>query len=78
MKSLSQIYLSATIEAWRILGSKQHESGMSFDNFLCLCHKQLPVVIQESVQSLQDVGGGQVQLVQDDPVTFPHGVDQDA
>lgn len=49
---------------------------MGLDDLLRLGHKQLPVVIQQPVEGLQDVGGGQVELVQDDPVAFPHGVDE--
>lgn len=71
-------HLSTTVEARGILGSKQHEPWVSLDDFLCLGHKQLPVVVEESVESLQDISGGEVQLIQDDPVTFPHGVDQNA
>lgn len=70
-------YLSASVEPWGILCCKQHESGMSPDDFLRLSHKQFPVVIQQPVESLQDVGGGQVQLIQDHPVAFPHGIKQD-
>lgn len=49
---------------------------MGLDDLLRLGHKQLPVVVQQPVEGLQDVGGGQVELVQDDPVAFPHGVDE--
>lgn len=69
-------YLSATVETWGVLGCEKHESRMSLDNFLSLSYKQLPVVIQQPVQSLQDVGGGKVQLIQDHPVPFPHGINQ--
>lgn len=72
------LYLSAAIKARGILGSKEHESRVGLDDLLRLGHKELPVVIEESVESLQDVSGGQVQLVQDDPVAFPHGVDENA
>lgn len=72
------LYLSAAIKARGILGSKQHESRVGLDDLLRLGHKELPVVIEESVEGLQDVSGGQVQLVQDDPVAFPHGVDENA
>lgn len=71
-------YLSTTVEAGGILGSKQHEPRVGLDDFLCLGHKELPVVIEEPVESLQDISGGEVQLIQDDPVAFPHGVDQNA
>ena len=69
-------YLSATVEPWRILSGKEHESGMSLHYFLCLCHKELPVVIEQTVKSLQDIRGGQVQLIQNDPVTLSHGINQ--
>lgn len=72
------LYLSAAVQARGILGSKQHESRVGLDDLLCLGHKELPVVVEESVESLQDVSGGQVELVQDDPVAFPHGVDENA
>lgn len=72
------MYLSTTVETRGILGSKQLESGVSLNDFLCLGHKELPVVIQQSVESLQDISGGEVQLIQDDPVALPHGVDQNA
>lgn len=72
------LYLSPTVETRGILRSKQHEPGMSLDNFLSLSHKQLPVVIQQSVEGLQNISGGQVQLIQDDPVALPHSVNQNA
>lgn len=72
------VYLSATIVARGILGSKQHKSWMSLDDFLCLGHKELPVVIKESVESFQDISGGKVQLIQDNPVAFPHGIYQNS
>lgn len=71
-------YLSTPVEARGILGSKQHEPWVGLDDFLRFGHKQLPVVVQESVESLQDISGGEVQLIQDDPVAFPHGVDENA
>lgn len=74
----STVYLSTSVETRGILGSKQQESGVSLDDFLCLGHKELPVVIEQPVESLQDVSGGEVQLIQDDPVAFPHGVYQNA
>lgn len=70
------VYLSTTIEARGILGSKQHESWVGLDDFLRLGHEELSVVIKESVESFQDISGGEVQLIQDDPVAFPHGIDQ--
>lgn len=69
-------YLSATIKTRRILGCEQHKSGMSLDDLLGLSHKQLPVVIQQPIESFQDISGGEVQLIQNDPVAFPHGIDQ--
>lgn len=55
--------LSAPIEPRRILGGKEHESGVGFDHFLCLSDEELPVVIQQSIQSLEDISGGKVQFI---------------
>lgn len=51
---------------------------MGFYYFLCLGDEELPVIIQQPVQGLKDVGGGKVQLVQDYPIAFAHGINQDA
>lgn len=73
---IAALYLPAAVQPRGVLGGEEHESGVGLDDLLRLSHKQLPVVVQQPVEGLQDVGGGQVELVQDDPVAFPHGVDE--
>lgn len=73
-----QLHLSATIKARGILSGKQHKSWVGLDDFLRLSYKEFPVVIKESVQSFQHICGSEVQLIQDDPVTFPHSIDKNA
>lgn len=55
--------LPATIESRRILCSEEHEARVSFDNFLSLSNEQLPVIIQQSIESLQNISGSQVQFI---------------
>lgn len=51
-KGASATHLSASVESRGILGSKEHEARMCFDNFLCFCYEQFTVIIQQSVQCL--------------------------
>lgn len=74
----STLYLPATVQSRGILGGEEHESGVGLDDLLRLGHKQLAVVVQQPVEGLKHVCGGQVELVQDDPVAFSHGVDENA
>ena len=35
-------------------------------------------VYTDPIESFQDISGGQIQFIQDDPVTFPHGFYQNS
>ena len=66
--------LSSTIR-WpaRILGSEDPETWMSFDQSLSFRYKEFTIVIKHTVQGLENVWWGQVELVKDDPVAHAHG-----
>lgn len=45
-------HLPAPVEPRGVLGSKEREARVCSHDFLCFCHEQLTVVIQQSVQRL--------------------------
>jgi len=49
---------------------------MRGDRLLQLGHEELAVVVQESVERLEDVRRRKVELVEDDPVAPSHSLDQ--
>jgi hypothetical protein len=59
------------------LSSKEHKVLVGLDGHLGLRDEKLPVVVEDSIQGLEHVARGQIQLVQDDPVTLAHGLDED-
>ena len=54
--------------AGRVLRREEHEVRVRLDRLLELGDEELAIIVEEAVQSLEDVGGGQVELVEDDPV----------
>jgi len=58
--------------AGRVLSGKDTERWMRLYVFLLLWNKQLAIVIQQSVQTLQNLCFSQVKFVQNQPVPFSH------
>lgn len=54
-----------------ILGAEKHEVWVWLDGLLELRDKELPIIIQQAVQSLQNICRRQVELIKDDPVAVP-------
>lgn len=64
----------ATVESRRVLSGQETEPLVSFNRVLSLRYIQFPIVIKDPVQSLEDISRCKVQLVQDDPMSLPHGL----
>jgi hypothetical protein len=69
--------LSTTVETGRVLRREEHEVGVRTDDLLRLGDDELSVVVEQSVQSLEDVGRGEVELVENDPVSSSDRSDED-
>ena len=62
-------YLAAPVRgAGRVLRGEEHEVRMRGDRLLKLGDEELAVIVEKTVQRLENVRGGEVELVQDDPV----------
>mmetsp|Transcript_53170 Transcript_53170/g.159130 ORF Transcript_53170/g.159130 Transcript_53170/m.159130 type:complete len:809 (-) Transcript_53170:45-2471(-) len=70
--------LPSPVRAAGVLGGEQSKVRVGADRLVRLREVQLPIVVQQPIQSLEDLGGGQVQLVQDDPVPPAQCLDQNA
>ena len=70
--------LSAAVHASRVLSRPQHEVRVWLHRLQRFRDEQLAVVIEQSVERLQHFRRRQVQLIQDNPVSCPHGGDQGA
>ena len=44
--------------------------GMWADNFLCLWYDELAVIVQKSIECLQDFSGSQIELVKNNPIAI--------
>ncbi len=45
---------------------------MRLDHFLCVRNHQLPVIIQKPIQHLKNFRRGKIELIEYDPMSFPH------
>ena len=70
--------LSTSVKSWRVLGGEEHEVRVGTNDFLGFGDDQLSVVVEESIESLENVGGSQVQLVENDPVSSSNGSDENS
>ena len=70
--------LPATVHSGWVLGGKETEGGVGRDPRAGLGDKQLAVVIQQPVERFQDLGGSQVELVQDQPRSGADSLDEEA
>ena len=68
--------LPSTIQPCGILSRKQHKVGVRLHHLLGLWDKQLPVVIKQTIEGLQDFRGSQVKFVKDNPMTISSGLNK--
>ena len=74
----SREHLTSTVAAWRILCSKEHKVGVRFNNFLSFGYEKLAIVIEQSIESFENIRRRKIQFVQNDPVTFSNRLNQNA
>lgn len=59
------------VRARRVLRRKQSEVRVRFHGLLSLRYVELPVVVEEPIECLENLRRCEVQLVEDDPVPVP-------
>lgn len=72
-------HLASTITSTGgILGGEQRKLRMRLDRLLRLGNKQLAIVVENSVEGFEHLGGRQVEFVEYEPISFAHRLDQNA
>ena len=74
-KSSRELF-SSSIQTRRVLSSEQDEVGMWFDHSVCLRNEQFTIIIKETIQSLQDLRGGKIQFIKNNPPSISQCLDQ--
>lgn len=78
-KSVSEGFrevFTTTVARW-ILGREYSEILMRFQMFLGLRQEQLSVVVKKSVKTFENLTPGEIEFIQDEPITISNCLDQD-